>query len=205
MIISKIFFRNIKEFGYHINNIVFFFITEKAFLFHVRNIIAPCMIQPMIYYCFVIKVNHTTAIKMRIDNLFRFTIIPHCIIGTVCPMLKENAFWCDMQTNATFFDTRMFEQYFHFLRRYMIYCNFVSYIEIKIIFIKTKITVAFAFINKLFLSQSKISEINSSFFTQLIISAIRKKFLRVPCYHSVSYSQILYSSMFFNFNLTTSI
>ncbi len=61
---------------------------------------------------------------MRIDDLFGFTVIPHCIVA-VFPMLKEDSPGRNVRVKSAFLNARMFEKYLRFLREGMINRNLV--------------------------------------------------------------------------------
>ena len=62
------------------------------------------MIKTFVDNCFIIKEKHNRSIKMRIDKFLCFTVIPHCIVITMCPVLKKDTLWRNMQVYAAFLD-----------------------------------------------------------------------------------------------------
>ena len=123
----------IKKIGSHTNYFILLLWAEKALLFHICNIITPGMGNTVKNNCFIIKKEHGSAVKMRVYNLLGFTVIPHCIVTAVLPVLKENALGRDMQLQFAFFYARMLEKNFRFACRYMIHRNLVSHIEKQVI------------------------------------------------------------------------
>ena len=100
-----------------------------------------------------------SSVKMRIDYLLCFTVIPHCIVIAVCPVLKEDTLWSNMQFKSAFLYARMLEKNFGFSAVYVIYSYLVAHIKEQVIFIKAKVAVTFSFIYLLFCSRRKIPDI----------------------------------------------